>query len=109
MINEVHADSPAAKAGLRAGDIIVEADGKEIKSDGDLMRAINAKKDGDVTLTIVRDRNRQTITVTPEEMKNGLHTFEVPDAPNVPNAPQHFQFSMPPMPMTEFKFPGRVL
>ena len=65
-------DSPAAKAGLKAGDIIVEAEGKEVKGEGDLIRAIAEKKEGDVTLTIVRDRNRQTIRVTPEEAKDGL-------------------------------------
>jgi membrane-associated protease RseP (regulator of RpoE activity) len=77
MINEVRADSPAAKAGLKAGDIIVEAEGKEVKGEMDLIRAIQEKKDGDVTLTIVRDRNRQTIRVTPEEAKDWFSSFYV--------------------------------
>jgi serine protease Do len=34
MINDVAADSPAAKAGLKAGDIIVEVEGKEVKGEG---------------------------------------------------------------------------
>ena len=107
MINEVRADSPAAKAGLKAGDIIVEADGKEIKSDGDLIRAIGEKRDGDVTLTIIRDRNRQTVRVTPEESKNGFNLMY--DFPNTPG--QQFQLSIPttPVPMNEFRFPGRIL
>ena len=33
LISDVRKDSPAAKAGLKAGDIIVEADGKSVKSD----------------------------------------------------------------------------
>ena len=104
MINEVRADSPAAKAGLKAGDIIVEAEGREVKSDGDLIRAISEKKDGDVTLTIIRERNRQTIQVTPEEVKDGFHGFGFPSG-------GQFKLTMPtaPMPMTEFRFPGRVL
>ena len=109
MVNEVRADSPAAKAGLKAGDIIVEVDGKELKGEGDLIRAIHEKKDGDVTLTIVRDRNRQTIRVTPEEDKNGFYqNFEFPQ---MPAAPGEFKFAVPttPMPMTEFRFPGRIL
>jgi serine protease Do len=77
MINEVRADSPAAKAGLKAGDIIVEAEGKEVKGEMDLIRAIQEKKEGDVTLTIVRDRSRQTIRVTPEEAKDGFSSFYV--------------------------------
>src|SRR5688572_8926667 len=87
MINEVRVDSPAAKAGLKAGDIIVEADGKEVRGEGDLIRAIQEKKEGDVTLTVVRDRNRQTIRVTPEEVKDGSNSFYIfpqpPDAPPV--------------------------
>ena len=112
MINEVRADSPAAKAGLKAGDIVVEVEGKEVKGEIDLIRAIAEKKDGDVSLTIVRDRNRQTIRVTPEEAKDGFNSFfEFPSAPGVQMAPQQFKFAMPatPMPMNEFHFPGRIL
>jgi serine protease Do len=71
MINEVRENSPSAKAGLKAGDIIVEADGKPVKSQLDLIRAINEKKDGDLQLTIVRGGSRQTIQVTPEASKDG--------------------------------------
>ncbi len=72
LINSVREDSPAAKAGLRAGDIIVEAEGKEVKNNLDLIRAINEKKEGSVSLTIIRDKNRQTISVMPEVSKNGV-------------------------------------
>jgi membrane-associated protease RseP (regulator of RpoE activity) len=75
LINSVRENSPAAKAGLRAGDIIVEIEGKEVKGNGDLIRAINEKKEGDVTLTIIRDKNRQTISVTPEVSKDGNIRF----------------------------------
>src|SRR5437899_4071859 len=76
MINEVRENSPAAKAGLKAGDIIVEINGKPVKGDFDLMRTINEKKEGDVTLTIVRDRNRQTISVTPEASKDSVFLLQ---------------------------------
>ena len=112
MINDVRAGSPAATAGLKAGDIIVEVEGKEVKGEGDVIRAIGEKKEGDVSLTIVRDRNRQTIRVTPEKMDGDFNLmFETPIAPGAPIAPQQFKFNIPatPMPMTEFRFPGRVL
>ena len=88
MINEVRADSPAAKAGLKAGDIIVEVDGKAVKGDIDLIRAIAEKKEGDVSLTIVRDRNRQTIRVTPEERANDADSFYIFPRPAEPDAPK---------------------
>ena len=61
--------SPAEKAGLKAGDIIVEADGAPVKGSMDLINAINAQKVGTVSLTVVRNGSRQTLTVTPEESK----------------------------------------
>jgi serine protease Do len=100
LINNVRADSPAAKAGLKAGDVIVEVEGKPVDDMGDLIRGVNEKKEGDVTLTIVRDRNRQTIRVVPEKAtrdsffynfddddNNGVLTPAVPAAPKVPAAP----------------------
>lgn len=67
LVTNVREDSPAAKAGIRAGDVITEVDDADIEDVGDLSRAINRKSEGDVTLTIVRDKSKQTIRVTPEK------------------------------------------
>ncbi|MGI8470464.1 MAG: PDZ domain-containing protein [Pyrinomonadaceae bacterium] len=85
LVNNVRENSPAAKAGLKAGDVITEADGKAINSMSDLIRAINDKKEGDINLTIIRNKNRQTVRVTPEKMTGG-------------NAPQNFFFQNDGMP-----------
>lgn len=82
MINNVRENSPAAKAGLKAGDIITECEGKSVKREMDLVRSINEKKEGDVTLTFVRNGNRQTITVTPEKSKESGFLFETGDDPD---------------------------
>lgn len=112
MINEVRLDSPAAKAGLKAGDIIVEIDGKEVKADADLIRAIQEKKDGDVTLTFVRDRNRQTVRITPEESKGGFdgRTFQFPQMSEGSFSPGAVRWSMPTMslPPSGFRLPTSV-
>lgn len=111
MVNDVRENSPADKAGLKAGDIITEVDGKGLDSDRDLIRAIAEKKDGDVQLTIMRDGNRQTISVTPEEVKAGF--FETPEGGMFsPMAPM--RMTMPaipatPMPLNQMLIPGRVL
>jgi serine protease Do len=65
LVTSVEADSPAAKAGIKAGDVITAIDGEKIEGAGDLSRAINKQKDGDVTLTIIRDKGARTIRVTP--------------------------------------------
>jgi serine protease Do len=95
LITEVRENSPASRAGLKAGDIIVEIDGKEISRDHSLLRTLHEKKDGDVTLTVVRDRNRQTFTVTPEAGKGQFGEFsELLDG----KALGEFQLAMPPIP-----------
>ncbi len=75
LINRVTKDSPAAKAGLKAGDIILEIEGKEVSRTFDVMRALGEKKEGDVTLKVLRNKRTRTITVTPEKSKNGARYF----------------------------------
>ena len=112
MVNSVREGSPAFKSGIKAGDIIVEADGKAVKGELDLIRSIGGKKEGDVQLTIVRDRNRQTISVTPEVSKAPGFVFETEDgkAP-FPPTPQKMRKVQPPTPpaATTLLRPGRVL
>lgn len=106
LVSEIRENSPAAKAGLKAGDIIVEAGGKAVKSVIDLMRAVNEKKEGDVSITYVRGGNRQTVSITPEAVKDSGFYFETDDTdvvtPAAPGAPAT------PVPMTMFRR-GRIL
>ncbi|REJ76355.1 MAG: PDZ domain-containing protein [Acidobacteria bacterium] len=67
LVTSVEDDSPAAKAGIQAGDVIVDVDGSEIGRMNDLVKALNSEKEGDVTVTVIRDRSRRTFTVTPEK------------------------------------------
>jgi len=67
LITSVNENSPASKAGLKAGDVITAIDGEKVASPGDVTRALSRKEDGAVTLTIIRNRQTQSITVTPEK------------------------------------------
>ncbi len=67
LVTAVTDDGPAAKAGVKAGDVITAIDGEAVDSSGDISRVINNKKEGDVTLTIIRNKSQQTIRVTPRE------------------------------------------
>jgi membrane-associated protease RseP (regulator of RpoE activity) len=69
LVTSVTDDGPAAKAGVRAGDVITAIDGEAVDSPGDISRMINRKKDGDVALTIVRNKSQQTIRVMPSEAR----------------------------------------
>ena len=67
LVTSVAEDGPAAKAGVKAGDVITAIDGEAVDSPGDIARAINRKKEGEVSLTVIRNRTQQTIRVTPRE------------------------------------------
>jgi membrane-associated protease RseP (regulator of RpoE activity) len=65
LVGEVEDNSPAQKAGLQVGDIIVSIDGKDIVSSSDLRRTLRGKKDGDTArIDILRGKNRQTVVAT---------------------------------------------
>ena len=86
LVTSVMEDSPAAKAGLKAGDVITAIDGEKVEGAGDLAQGINKKKDGDVTLTVIRNKNQRTINVTPKEEQGptpgaappGVRTIVIP-------------------------------
>jgi putative serine protease PepD len=64
-ITTVESGSPAAKAGLQAGDIVVQIDNTPIGSAAELASAIRAHKSGDkVQVTFVRGTARRTVTAT---------------------------------------------
>ncbi len=64
-VTSVVPGSPAAQAGLRAGDVITQVEGKDLKGESDLAAALADKKPGDkVKLTVVRNGSPQTIEVT---------------------------------------------
>lgn len=53
---EVVPDGPAAKAGLRAGDLLIRANGKDVAATSDLGRELDRRAPGDpLTLTVLRD------------------------------------------------------
>jgi len=61
----VKPSTPAQNAGLKAGDVVVEVNGKTIASGDDLTRAIDAHKPGEkITLTYKRGGSEHTVTLT---------------------------------------------
>ena len=65
QVNEVVANGPAAKAGLRQGDRILKIGDATIAEPDDVAAAVNARKPGDkVAVVVERGGNRRTLTVT---------------------------------------------
>jgi len=64
LVAGVQSGTPAAKAGLKAGDVIVAFNAATVASEGDLIDALAASKPGErVRLTVQRGSTRITLTV----------------------------------------------
>ena len=114
LVTSVNDNSPAARAGIKAGDVITAVDGEKVDSPGDISRGIGKKQDGPVTLTVVRDRNTRSVVVTPEKPAPGsgadIRTILTPQV-TVPVIPaitiQTPQITLPVIPPVQVTIPVR--
>jgi S1-C subfamily serine protease len=66
---DVVGDSPAARAGLRAEDLVVAIDGAPVRGVDDLQRLLDEEKIGvDVRLGVVREGEPRDVTIRPIEL-----------------------------------------
>lgn len=73
LIEKVDEDSPAAKAGLQANDVILSFAGERVRSVQQLRRLVRETPPGrSVSMEVSRDGQRRTLQVTPE-----AHDFEM--------------------------------
>jgi len=89
LIDEVEEDSPAAQAGLKAGDVIIKVQDEQINSPSDLAEVIGDHQEGDeVKVTVFRDKAEQEFTATLDEGSSfgGIRNID-PIILNVPNPP----------------------
>lgn len=79
-IEDVRADSPAAHAGMRSGDVIVEFDGERVRSVQQLVRLIaETPADRTVKAAVVRDGSKRTLDVSPEASNRVAFDGALPD------------------------------
>jgi S1-C subfamily serine protease len=72
LIQEVAPDSPASKAGIQPGDLVVSIDGNAVENYSEMIAAIRDHQPGDkITLGVVRGGNETTITATLTERPAG--------------------------------------
>jgi C-terminal processing protease CtpA/Prc len=65
-------DTPADRAGLKAGDVILSIDGKSVADGDDLRRELRARDEGDVDLHIRRKGAERTIKAKLEKSELGM-------------------------------------
>ena len=69
LVSQVEPNSPAAKAGVKVGDVIAELDGRKVSDAGQLQVSVGQKKPGTVIkLSIVRDGKDLNLPITLEAM-----------------------------------------
>jgi S1-C subfamily serine protease len=76
LVREFAEDSPAQKAGLKIGDVIVKTDGKRLETVAELSEMIQDKKKGDkIKIEFVRDKKAMILEVEIGEDERGFEGF----------------------------------
>jgi serine protease Do len=69
IVNQVEPNSPAAKAGLKVGDVITGIDGQKVNGAGDLQVEVGQKRPGSIIkLQVLRDGKMINLPITLEAM-----------------------------------------
>ncbi|MFH1904220.1 MAG: DegQ family serine endoprotease [bacterium] len=75
-------DSPAKKAGIKQGDVIVEFDGKKVKDSSDLQRVVAHTKIGrKIPITVIRGGKEKGLHIIIEQMPEELGESPVVSQP----------------------------
>jgi serine protease Do len=114
VIETVTPDSPADKAGMKAGDAIVEFDGERVRSVLHLTRLVQETPSGrSVAAVLMRGGQKVTVNVTPDrrssESDSGFRFLDVPRAARaMPTPPPPPRAPRPPAiaPGFPFEFEG---
>ncbi len=105
LLSKIVPDSPAAKAGLKASDVVTEVNGQRVEGTAQFRRMIREIPSGRaVQLTVWRDGKTQTLSVTLGKAEERRHAW----AQAFPS--RDFVFHMPDMPkMPQMEWNGRAV
>jgi serine protease Do len=97
LVTEPQPGSPAAKAGVKAGDVVVSIDGASIKDSRELAQKVGTMSPGSsVRLGVIRDGNAQTISITLAQMPNQQHAQAGSDQPDQSQSTPRLGLSLAP-------------
>jgi serine protease Do len=103
LVSAVEKDSPAERAGLKAGDVVLKLDGKPIERSGELARRIAEMKPGTQSrLELWRDGGAKEVAVTVGEAKDA----QVAEASGASEAPGKLGVAVRPLTSEERKENG---
>lgn len=89
LVASVREGTPAERAGLRAGDVLLSVGDRSVETPADVLGALAAREAGPMEVTILRDRQERTLTVELEETdgeggKEGAFRLFAPDGFRTP-------------------------
>jgi predicted metalloprotease with PDZ domain len=84
LVRSVEANSPAALAGMLAGDVVVRANSQAVASTSDWTKAIKNCRGHSLAVVVLRDKKEQTLTLIPDAKKRS--SLELPQADREANA-----------------------
>jgi serine protease Do len=76
LVRSVDPNSPAATAGMRAGDVIVRAKGVVITSTSEWSRLVHENRGRALAVVIVRDKQEHTVALIPDAKKRSSIDLE---------------------------------
>lgn len=77
LVSSVEANTPAADAGLKAGDVITAIDGRTVTSAGDITDALRNARGENVEISVTRERKSLTLKATPARPSSGRRGLPV--------------------------------
>ena len=90
LVEKVEEDSPAAKGGLMAGDVILRVGSKSVDEVRDIWKGLEKYEEGDkVEVEVLRKGSKKTLTVVLEEMEDGPWGYSIPPMPKIHVFPRH--------------------
>jgi S1-C subfamily serine protease len=69
LVENVDGQSPAAKAGMKAGDVIVRVESQQMRTRNDWVKAIRKHRGKLVQVTVMRSKQEQTLTMSAGKLK----------------------------------------
>ena len=86
LVSSVKPNSPAALAGMHAGDVVVRANDRQVASTGDWSKAVKTSKGKPFRVVVLRDKKEQTLTLMPDARKHSGLEFPVLQIEQAPGA-----------------------